>query len=148
MDDIDKMIINMLQANARATISEMSSKVSLSMPAVSERVRKLEKSGVIKQYTAIINPEMVKRGVEALMFASFSDPEKEHDFINTISEEKDVKECFGVTGPFDYCMKIFTENTKKLEEIILRIKEKGAIKTNVSIVLSTVMEKPSIQLAD
>ncbi len=50
MDIIDKMIINMLQENARVTISEMSKKISLSLPAISDRVKKLEASGIIKQY--------------------------------------------------------------------------------------------------
>ena len=148
MDKVDKALINMLQENARMTISEMSKRASLSMPAISERVKKLEASGIIKQYTAIINPEKVNKGIEALMFACFASKAQERDFLDSIGQETDVKECFEVTGDFDYCLKIITESTEALEKLICRVKEKGTTKTNVSIVLSTVMDRPTIQLSE
>ena len=74
MDDIDKKILKRLQENARVTISVLSSEISLSMPAISERLRKLEASGVIKQYTAILNPELVDKQLMALVYLSFDNP--------------------------------------------------------------------------
>ena len=74
MDDIDKKILKRLQENARVTISVLSSEISLSMPAISERLKKLEASGVIKQYTAILNPELVDKQLMALVFLSFNNP--------------------------------------------------------------------------
>lgn len=56
MDKIDKIIINMLQENARATISDISGKVSMTLPAVSDRIKKLEASGIIKQYGSFSAP--------------------------------------------------------------------------------------------
>ena len=148
MDKMDKMIINMLQENARATISEMSSKVSLSMPAISERVKKLEASGIIEKYTAIINPQKVNKGLSAMVYASFSDAEREKYFSEFVKNEGAITECHFITGPFQYCMKVFTESPAALQELTWRIREMGATKTDVMLLLSTVVERPSIQLTE
>ncbi len=148
MDKIDKMIINILQENARATISEMSSKVSLSMPAISERVKKLEASGIIDKYTAIINPKKVNKGLSAMVYASFSDAEREKYFSEFVKNEGAMTECHFITGPFQYCMKVFTESPAALQELTWRIREMGATKTDVMLLLSTVVERPSIQLTE
>ena len=147
MDNIDKKIIKILQDNARATISVISSEISLSMPAVSERLKKLETSGIIQQYTAILNPEMVDRGLEAVIFFSFENSDREKEFLKYIPEEKEIKECFLIAGSFDYCMKVCTDSPKSLENLIFRIKAKGATKTNVMVVLSYILNKPSVQLS-
>ncbi len=148
MDKIDKIIIYMLQENARATISEMSSKVSLSMPAISERVKKLEASGIIDKYTAIINPKKVNKGLSAMVYASFCDVEREKDFSDFVQNEGAITECHFITGPFQYCMKVFTESPAALQELTWRIREMGATKTDVMLLLSTVVERPSIQLTE
>ncbi|MBQ5821812.1 MAG: AsnC family transcriptional regulator, partial [Selenomonadaceae bacterium] len=59
LDTIDKALLKLLQENGRATISSLSSAVSLSMPAVSERVKRLEASGVIQKFTTLLNPSLV-----------------------------------------------------------------------------------------
>ena len=148
MDKIDKKIINMLQENARATISEMSEKISLSMPAVSERVKKLEASGIIEKYTAIINPKKVNKGITAMVFASFCDMEREKGFYDFAENEGAITECHFITGPFQYYMKVFTESPAALQELTWRIREMGATKTDVMLLLSTVVERPSIQLTE
>ena len=68
MDDIDKKILRKLQENARVTISELSSEIALSMPAISERLKKLENSGVIRQYAAILDPMKLNKHLMALIF--------------------------------------------------------------------------------
>ena len=148
MDKIDKKIINMLQENARATISEMSKKISVSLPAISDRVKKLEASGIIKQYTAIINPEKVNKGFGAMVFASICDEDHEQDFLDYVEGNSAVKECYFVTGPFQYCMKVFTESLADLKGFIRRIRKMGATKTDVKIMLSSVVDRPSVQLEE
>ena len=148
MDKIDKMIINMLQENARATISDISNKVSLTLPAVSERLKKLEASGIIEKYTAIINPKKVNKGLSAMVYASFSDAEREKYFSEFVKNEGAITECHFITGPFQYCMKVFTESPAALQELTWRIREMGATKTDVMLLLSTVVERPSIQLTE
>lgn len=146
MDAVDKKIINALQENARATISDISNKVSLTLRAVSERLKKLEASGIIKQYTAIINPAHMNKNIEALIMLRFDSIQQEEEFKAYANTEADIQGCVMISGIFNYCIKVFTENTESLDSLVERIKEKGASRVDVSIVLSDVLGKP-FQLA-
>ena len=90
MDDIDKKILKNLQKNARMTISDLSSQVSLSMPAISERLKKLEASGVIKQYTVILDPAMLNKHLMALMFLRFDNPTHSDSFAEFVKNEAEM----------------------------------------------------------
>lgn len=145
MDDIDKKILKNLQKNARMTISDLSSEISLSMPAISERLKKLEASGVIKQYTVILDPAMLNKHLMALMFVRFENPSHSDNFANFIKNETEIKECFYITGDFDYSLKIVTENTHTLELLLTRIKNQpGIVKTQTIVILSAITDNPSI----
>ncbi|MBO6246401.1 MAG: Lrp/AsnC family transcriptional regulator [Anaerovibrio sp.] len=147
MDKIDKQILKRLQENARVTISVLSSEISLSMPAISERLKKLEASGVIKQYTAILNPELMDKNLTALVNLGFDNPSKADAFKQFVLNEADIKECFYITGDFDYCLKVVTHNTQTLENLLTRIKEQaGVTKTQTIVVLSSIVDRPSVVL--
>lgn len=145
MDDIDKKILKNLQKNARMTISDLSSEISLSMPAISERLKKLEASGVIKQYTVILDPTMLNKHLMALMFVRFENPSHSDAFAHFVKNETEIKECFYITGDFDYSLKILTENTHTLEALLTRIKNQpGIVKTQTIVILSTITDNPSV----
>ena len=145
MDDIDRNILRKLQENARATLSDLSGEASLSIPAVSERLKKLESSGVILRYTAILNPAMMNKHLMALMFLRFDSPKHGDRFSGVVRNEPEIKECYYSTGDFDYSLKILTENTGTLEKLLTRIKNvPGVVKTQTIVILSTITDNPSI----
>lgn len=145
MDSIDHEIIKILQGNARCTVSEISSKINLSIPAVSERIRKLEDSGIIRQYTAILDPEKTHKNLEAIMFVSLGKAAYDENLINFINQEDEILECNYTTGDFDYALKIITSSTKTLESLLRRIKNiKGVIKTHTIVVLCNIKRKYSV----
>jgi len=145
MDAIDKKILQKLQENARITISDLSSEIALSMPAISERLKKLEASGVIKQYTAILDPVLLNKHLMALMFIRFDNPGNGDHFSQYVKDEREIKECYYITGDFDYSLKILTENTRTLENLLTRIKNQtGIVKTQTIVILSTITDSPSI----
>lgn len=147
MDSIDAEIVRILQANARCTASEISGRINLSIPAVSERMRKLEESKVIIRYTAIVDPGLLNKTLEAMMFVSLSNNSCTDNFVNFVSQEEEILECHYITGEFDYILKIITENTKTLESILRRIKNiKGVNKTHTIVVLRTVKNDYSVTL--
>lgn len=147
MDDIDKQILKNLQQNARMTISDLSSEISLSMPAISERLKKLEASGVIKQYTVILDPSMLNKHLMALMLIRFDKPSNGDSFSTFVKNEPEIKECFYITGDYDYSLKIITENTRTLELLLTRIKnQQGIVKTQTIVILSKITDNPSILL--
>lgn len=149
MDNIDIKILKLLENNARMTASEISCIVNLSIPACSERMKKLEASGVIKQYTTIIDNRYLKKTLTAMMFVSLERPRFTDKFVEAVKSEGDVLECHYLAGDFDYLLKIVTENTDTLERLLNRIKSvQGVQKTRTTVVLSTVKNNYSVSLGD
>ena len=145
MDDIDRKILQKLQANARITLSELSEEITLSLPAISERLKKLEASGVIRQYTAVLAPEKLNKHLMALIFLRFDNPKNGDHFAVLVKNESEIKECYYITGDFDYSLKILTESTQTLEKLLTRIKNSpGVVKTKTIVILSTITDSPSI----
>ena len=145
MDSIDKKILKELQPNARLTISELGAKISLSVPATRDRLKKLESTGVIRQYTAILNPSSFNKHLMALMFLRFNSPKHGDRFTLLAKAEPEIKECYHITGDFDYSLKIVTENTSTLETLLTRIKNTpGVTKTQTIVILSTITDNPSV----
>ena len=144
MDDIDKKILRLLQKNARITISDLSSEIALSMPAISERLKKLEASGVIKQYAAILDPALLNKHLMAQIVIRLEKPLYCDAFTDFVKQENEIQECFYITGEFDYSLKIVTENTKTLEQLLHKIKNQpGIANTKTLVVLSPVINNPS-----
>jgi Lrp/AsnC family leucine-responsive transcriptional regulator len=145
MDAIDSGILRLLQKNARLSLSEISLKVNLSVPTVSERIKKIESSGLVEQYTAILNPGMMKKDLTAMMFVSLDRPQFSSKFLAFVELQDEVLECHYIAGDFDYLLKIMTENTSSLEKLLTKIKSvPGIQKTKTTVVLCTVKSKHSI----
>jgi Lrp/AsnC family leucine-responsive transcriptional regulator len=135
IDVIDEKLLSVLQENARISISDLSKKINLSLSAVSERVKKLESSGVIKQYTAILNPASMNKNLISLVMVSITGDPKTCEFSKFVKSCNSIMSCSRVTGNYDYIAKICTENQSTLQIIIDDIKKlKG-----VSAVYSTVL---------
>lgn len=145
MDNIDIKILKLLQNNARITASEISSKINLSIPAVSDRLKKLDASGVIEKYTAIISTKKMNKSLTVIMFVSLENPKFADKFIEIIQKEDEIIECHYLAGDFDYALKIITTNTETLEMILNRIKlVAGVQKTKTTVTLSTIKNNYSI----
>jgi len=145
MDAVDIRILKLLQRNARSTISDLSTGVGMSMPAVSERLKKLEASGIIKQYCAILNPQLLNKQLMALMFISLENPRFHDSFADFVKQETEVQECYSIAGDYDYSLKVITANTLSLEQLLNKIKTlPGIQKTKTIVVLSTITDRPSV----
>lgn len=145
MDNIDIKILKLLQQNARISISEMSSKINLSIPAVSDRLKKLDASSLIKKYTIIINNKKFNKNLMVIMFVSLENPTFIDIFIEIIQGENEIVECHYLAGEFDYALKIITENTETLEKVLNKIKcIRGVQKTKTIVTLSTIKNNYSI----
>ncbi len=142
MDKIDHKIIQMLRENSRTTCSEISKKVLLSVPAVAERLRKLEDESIIRQYSLRLNRKKLGLNILAYVLVAFDSPEHLGSFRETVAKSEWILECYHVTGEYNYLLKVAAENTEKLEIYIAEILQKmnGVKKTNTIITLSTVKE--------
>ncbi|WP_407520599.1 Lrp/AsnC family transcriptional regulator [Lacibacter sp. MH-610] len=112
LDKTDLSILRLLQQNARMTVKEIAEKVHLSTTPVHERIKWLEQSGVIKQYTAVVNHAKVKKGLMVIVYVSLKAHSKTAGarFIKHIHELDEVIECYNISGEFDFMLKVVAEN--------------------------------------
>jgi DNA-binding Lrp family transcriptional regulator len=112
LDKIDLAILKLLQQNARMTVKELSEKVHLSTSPVHERVRRMEQSGIIKQYVAILNAAKVGKGLMVICYVSLRQHSKNagDKFIKSMLEMNEVLECLTISGEFDFMLKVVAEN--------------------------------------
>ncbi|WHH59608.1 Lrp/AsnC family transcriptional regulator [Petroclostridium sp. X23] len=145
LDETDIKILRILQKNSRISNSEISSTINLSVSAVGERIKKLENSGAILQYTAIINGVHFKKELTAFMFISLESPKYNDGFQQFVRKEHSILECHYIVGNYDYLIKIVTETPSTLERVLNKIKSQpGIIKTYTNVVLDTVKNSHSI----
>jgi Lrp/AsnC family transcriptional regulator, leucine-responsive regulatory protein len=121
LDEIDRQLLQYLQADARITNNELARRVELSAPGLQRRVRKLEEMGVIESYVTLVNREAV--GFDMLCFVQVTlqrhEPQAIRDFKEVIQNMPEVLECFHITGEYDYLLKIVVRNRKHLEQFLL-----------------------------
>jgi len=114
--------------------------VGMSASAVHERVRKLERSGAIRGYRAVVDPEALGLFVTALISATPLDPQQPDDLPERVAAFGEVEDCFSVAGEANYVLKVRTKTTLELEGLIRRLREKAGVATRTTIVLSTPFE--------
>lgn len=121
MDNFDKKILDFLQKNAKLTAKEMASKLSLSQTPIYERVKKLEKIGVIKNYVAILDGEVINKSFMVFMNITIKEHnyESRKKFIDDISALKDVSELYHTSGTFDFLAKVRFANIKEYRNFLV-----------------------------
>ncbi|MEP7059285.1 MAG: Lrp/AsnC family transcriptional regulator [Actinomycetota bacterium] len=140
MDGKDLEIVGALQDDARATYADVAARVGMSASAVHDRVRKLEASGVIRGYRAVVDAAAIGLYVTALIEAIPLDPQQPDDLPERVAEFPEVEDCYSVAGKANYVLKIRTRTTSDLEDLIRRLREKGGVATETTVVLSTPFE--------
>ena len=112
LDKKDLLILRLLQENARITIKEISGKVHLSTTPVHERIKRMEDSGVIKQYATLVDHTKVNKGLIVICYVSLKEHSKNAGmkFIKTMQELNEVVECFSISGEFDFMLKVICED--------------------------------------
>ncbi len=141
MDNIDKKILELLQNNGRVTVKEITQTISLTAPAVSERIRRLEKEGIIEGYTAVLNPKKLGRTVHAIINVSIQ-PQETEALLKIAREEPLVVECYHVTGEYSYMIKVDAYEITDLERLIMTFQKMG--ETSTQVILSTPIERKSL----
>lgn len=108
IDDIDKRILKLLQKNAQHTYKDIADKINLSVTPVHDRVKRLEKSGVIEKYVGILNKKMLGVGLTVYCQVTLIKQTKEVSevFNSAIKQLPEVSDCNFVSGNFDYLLKI------------------------------------------
>ena len=108
IDDKDLAILALLQRNAKMTVKEIADSVHLSTTPVHERIKRMEQSGVIKQYATLVDHAKVKKGLMVICYVSLRlhDKVEGAKFIQRIQEMNEVIECYNISGEFDFMLKV------------------------------------------
>ncbi|WP_163099892.1 Lrp/AsnC family transcriptional regulator [Peribacillus alkalitolerans] len=139
MDEVDKKILLELQLNGRKTMTELGKVVGLTAPAATERVKKLEDRGVIKNYTITVDPHKLDKIISAYILF---DTERCKQFVEFCKGYPDVVECHRLAGKYSYLVKLVTSSVQSLEQFIDSTMQYG--KSSTLLVLSSPIESAVI----
>ena len=112
LDEKDKAILRLLQADAKITVREIAAKVHLSTTPVHERIKRMEDTGVIIRYATLVDHSKVRKGLMAICYVSLKEHNKRSGarFIKTLQELPEVVECYIISGEFDFLLKVAVDN--------------------------------------
>lgn len=149
LDNVDKQILGLLQQNAKLTIKELAEELNLTTSPIFERIKRLEKEGVIEGYVALLNPDRVGKG--QVVFCNVSMPiytkENIENFENIVRSMPQVLECYHLAGLVDYQLKIFVKDIKEYDNFLMQLAEIQIVKVHSSaVVLHDVKYSTVIQI--
>ena len=138
LDSLDRHILSLLQENCKLPLNKIGERIGLSAPSVVERIKKLEENGIIRGYTAVLDARRLGKDITAFIGVSINHPKLISTFEKEIDRFEEVQECHHVTGEYTLLLKIKTDNTSALEELIRQIRSiDGVDRTETTVVLST-----------
>lgn len=150
LDKTNRKILNILQEDCSITNAELSSKVGLAPATTLERVKKLEKNGIINKYVALIDGEKVDRGITVFVQISMLDHTVESikNFNLAINKLDEIMECYRLAGEKDYLLKVVAKDIKSYETFATEklAEVPGISRISTTFVLSTVKRITNIKV--
>jgi Lrp/AsnC family leucine-responsive transcriptional regulator len=138
LDSIDRKILAELQKSGRESASHIAESVDVSVPTVTERIRKLQEAGVIKRFQAVIDPKSVGLDMAAIITIMSDSSQYYKEVTAAAHETPEVVQCFSTTGNGSHTLLINTKNSKTLEDLLRKVQGwPGVIRTETQIILST-----------
>lgn len=139
LDYKDKKLLQQLQQNSKQTTKELSAKLNLSVTAVYERIKKLERQGVIKKHTVLLNKTKIGKAFMVFCHVKLIQHTKENivEFEKEITKLNEVLECFHLSGNYDYILKVCVSDMEEFREFMVTkltvIKNIGSTQSSFSI---------------
>ena len=143
MDAIDAQIIALMRENSRRSFQDIGTQVALSAPAVKRRVDRLESSGVINGYTAVVDPAAMGWGTHAFVALFCEGRMSAGEVREAVEHHPEVVAAYTVAGDASAILLVRAESTVHLERLLERLRENPAIRrSRTAVVLSTLIERP------
>ncbi len=147
LDAIDVKILEILQKEGRTRRNDLADTVGLSLPAVSDRLRKLEEHGIITGYHATLDAKKMGKDITAFIFVAVDSSKHYSAFLDHAREVDEILECHAITGEGTHLLKVRTTNTASLEKLLAKIQAwSGVTRTQTDVVLSTAKETTRIRI--
>ena len=149
IDEIDRKILALLQENARYSNAEIARRVGMAPSGIFERIKKLEKNGIIRGYQALLNPVALGLRLLAFVWVDLSDMKDTAATGDRLAKVSGVQEVHHNAGPHCYLLKVRCESTDRLREILLQINAIPEVRsTQTTIVLKPVRESLPLPLGE
>jgi len=137
LDRTDRKILQILSENAAATATEMVPLVNLSIPAINKRIQKLRESGVIRRFTVLTDPEAVGKPICAFILVVLQQGAELDRLMEFVHSDPDILECCGVTGEYDYLLKVCSASMGALQKKINYMKKTaGVVKSHTMLCMT------------
>jgi Lrp/AsnC family leucine-responsive transcriptional regulator len=149
IDQIDEKILNILQKNGRAKRNEIAEKVGLSVPSLSERMRKLEEAGIIEGYYAKVNRKVFGYDIMAFIVVVMESSKNYSELKRRTKKIPEILECHSILGEGSHIIKALVKNTSELEKLLSKIQSwPGVVRTITNFVLSNIKETTEIKIGE
>lgn len=142
MDKTDIKILNILQENGRATLKEIGSQVSLTSPAVAERIRRMEEDKVIEGYHIDINPQKLGKTMTAFVAVDVN-PKVRKGFLEFVENNKLIQEHYHILGPYNAMLKVAVSDSEELTTLLSSIQVFGVSQT--SVILDAMFKRKPVE---
>ncbi len=121
-DATDKQLLQYLQEDSKQTNKELSNKLNLSVTAVYERIKKLERSGVISKYVSLIDKKKVDKAFVTFCSIKLVQHSKDYviDFEKQVAKLDEVLECYHISGDYDYLLKVLVADMEEFREFMVK----------------------------
>lgn len=147
LDDIDIKILEILQREGRTRRNDLAEAIGLSLPAASERLRKLEENRIITGYHATLDYKRLGNDITAFIVVSVDSSRHYGQFIEHAQALEEILECHAITGEGTHMLKVRTSNTASLERLLAKIQAwPGVQHTHTNLVLSSAKETTRIKI--
>jgi Lrp/AsnC family leucine-responsive transcriptional regulator len=140
LEELDARIAAGLAADGRCSYTDLAEKVGLSVSAVHQRVRRLERRGVIRGYTAQIDSEQIGLPLTAFVSLTPIDPAAPDDYPQRLAQMPEIEACHSVAGVESYIVKVRVQSPAALEALLARVRGTAGMTTRTTVVLSTPFE--------
>ena len=121
-DEIDEQLMALLQEDSKQTNKELSNKLNLSVTAVYERIKKLEREGVIDKYVALIEKKKVDKAFVTFCSIKLLQHSKDYvmQFEREVAKLDEVLECYHISGDYDYLLKVIVSDMEEFREFMVK----------------------------
>ena len=138
LDQVDRDILEILQKDGRSSASFIADEIGMSVPAVADRIKKLQESGVIKGFTTLLNHRKVGLDVSAFITVISESSSHYSDVVRETNNSPEILQCFTTTGNGSHVLLALIENTHSLERLLRKIQSwPGVMRTETQIILSS-----------
>ena len=147
LDQVDRDILGILQLQGRSSASYIAEEIGMSIPAVTDRIKKLQESGVIRGFTAILDHRKI--GMDVSTFITVISESSSHygDVVREANKTSEIVQCFTTTGNGSHVLLAITQNTASLEKLLRAIQGwPGVMRTETQMILSSYKSINALQI--